>query len=409
MRLVLFTAHYPYRGEAFLEDEIRVAERFFDEILIVTLEKNPNQVVYYIPKNARAIPVRSKTKKYSGVFHAACNAVFKRHAFHEIGVVKKAGGEHSLCDSFKSIVADERSILYLERAQNQWLDNAKETVFYSYWLGSETTYMVRHRKQLNGLHISRAHGGDCFFDRGFHPYRVEQLTALDRVFPISESGKKDLLEHYVDAVPELEKKLIVARLGITKPTDQMNPENRTDVKTVVSCSNVIPLKRLDLLVDALSVIKEHRIHWVHFGDGSDMGMIQKLAAEKLRDNVTADFRGFIPKQDILKYYTDNPVDVFVNCSDAEGIPVSVMEAMAYGIPPVTRDVGGMTELVDDTCGILLHGNVNGKALADAIHRVLNMDKVSYQTLQANAYDKYRRFFSAEQNYMGFFGMITKEH
>lgn len=409
MRLVVFTGHYPYRGEAFLEDEIRVAERFFDEILIVTLEKNPNQAVYYIPKNARVIPVRNKTKKYSGVLRAACNAVFKRHAFHEISIVKKAGGKHSLRDSVKSIIADERAILYLERAQNQWLDDAKETVFYSYWLGPETTYMIRHRKQLNGLLISRTHGGDCFFDRAFHPYRVQQLSELDFVFPISESGKQDLLAHYSDAVPELEKKLIVARLGITKPTDRMNPENKTDKKIVVSCSNVIPLKRLDLLVDALSGITEHRIHWVHFGDGSEMDAIRKLAAEKLRDNVTADFRGFTPKQEILRYYAENPVDVFVNCSDAEGIPVSVMEAMAYGIPPVARDVGGTAELVDNTCGMLLRGNVDGEMLADAITHILNMDKAPYRALQANAYDKYRRCFSAERNYTELFGTITQEH
>ena len=50
MRLVLFTRHYPYKGETFLEDEIRFAEHYFDRIIIVTADKNANNPLYYIPK-----------------------------------------------------------------------------------------------------------------------------------------------------------------------------------------------------------------------------------------------------------------------------------------------------------------------------------------------------------------------
>lgn len=40
-------------------------------------------------------------------------------------------------------------------------------------------------------------------------------------------------------------------------------------------------------------------------------------------------------------------------SDSEGIPVSIMEAMSFGIPVIARNVGGMSEIVNEENGLLL--------------------------------------------------------
>ena len=408
MRLVLFTAHYPYRGEVFLEDEIRAAEHYFSEIIFVTLEKNPDHVSYYIPQNAKIVPVRSDSNRVFGILRAACSVLFHKKTICEIARAFKERRKHDFIGALKAIVIDERSMILLRKAEKNWIGSKKETVYYSYWLNAAATYLARSRQQLGGLCISRAHGGDCFFNRTFHPYRVEQLSGLDCVFPISEAGREDLLIHYGDAVPELVKKIHIARLGIVKPTNQMNPENTSDYRIIATCSNVIRLKRLDLLIDALSRIESIKIHWIHFGDGDQMQVIKKLAAERLKPNVVADFRGFVPNSYILRYYADNPVDVFINCSDAEGIPVSVMEAMSYGIPVIARDVGGIPELVNNKCGILLNTDTDGKTLAEAIMFILNMDKVTYRTMQQNAFLQYTERFSAEKNYKAFFMTIIEK-
>ena len=338
-----------------------------------------------------------------------CKIAVSKQAICEIGIAFKQRHEHGFLAALKSIVLDERTMILLKKTEKNWNDSKEQTVCYSYWLNAAATYLARNRQRLGGLCISRTHGGDCFFNRSFHPYRVQQLSGLDCIFPISESGKDDLLAHYSEAVSELANKLVVARLGITKPTEQMNPKGKSDYRTIVSCSNMIPLKRLDLLVDALSQIESERIRWVHFGDGSEMTAIQKLAVENLKPNVIAEFRGFTPKNEILRYYGENHIDLFVNCSDAEGIPVSVMEAMAYGIPVVARDVGGTSELVDNNCGILLKGDVNGKTIAKAIESILKMDQAAYHTMQVNAFDRYSKGFAAEKNYKDFFRTIAEKN
>ena len=58
-------------------------------------------------------------------------------------------------------------------------------------------------------------------------------------------------------------------------------------------------------------------------------------------------------------------DAFVLASSNEGLPVAVMEALALGLAVVATDVGGLREVVDEGCGVLVPPR-DPVALADAI-------------------------------------------
>ena len=58
-------------------------------------------------------------------------------------------------------------------------------------------------------------------------------------------------------------------------------------------------------------------------------------------------------------------DAFVLASNNEGLPVAVMEALALGLPVVATRVGGLSEAIDDTCGLLVPPR-DPDALADAM-------------------------------------------
>ena len=51
------------------------------------------------------------------------------------------------------------------------------------------------------------------------------------------------------------------------------------------------------------------------------------------------------QDDMAKFY--NSLDVYINTSVHEGIPMSVLEAMSYGLPVVVPKVGGFPEIVED--------------------------------------------------------------
>ena len=406
MKLVIFTSHYPYKGEPFLEDELRVAERFFSEILIVSMEKKVTQETQYIPYNAKIICVRAGTNKYSGLGMAVLRLLTNEYGLKEVITGIKERGWGNFHQTAVSILSDERCVYYLEKNQRKWLNKySQNTLYYSYWLSGAATYLARHKDRINSLCISRTHGSECFYNQGYHPFRINQLNKLDAVISVSKAGREDILDHYSNVIENLKEKVFVSYLGVTKTNNIINPLNRSEQITIVSCSNVIPVKRIDLLIDALSMVKVPHIHWIHFGDGAELATMKKRAADKLGQNIRWEFTGFKKKEEILKYYSGTSIKLFINCSDSEGIPVSIMEAMSYGIPVIARNVGGTGELVDDTCGKLLPADITPKLLADAISNIVQRNTKDYQSLRQNAYMKYETLFSAEKNYRDFYKKI----
>ncbi len=123
------------------------------------------------------------------------------------------------------------------------------------------------------------------------------------------------------------------------------------------------------------------IHWYHFGTGE---LRQKLEAQAkaLPDHVEYTFMGYQANEDVQKFYADHYIDAFINVSQSEGIPVSVMEAESYGIPIIATDVGGTSEIVHDRRnGVLLDVNFTDKDLIDAIDEVVeNADRYRSEAL-----------------------------
>jgi len=82
------------------------------------------------------------------------------------------------------------------------------------------------------------------------------------------------------------------------------------------------------------------------------------------------FLGFVMPEQLLEWLSTGLIDLVVLPSDAEGIPVSLMEALSHGIPAVACDAGGVTELLGDGCGeVVPIGDPD--ALASAIAGLLS--------------------------------------
>ncbi len=74
--------------------------------------------------------------------------------------------------------------------------------------------------------------------------------------------------------------------------------------------------------------------------------------------------------DIQRRYATDPPDWFVMMSYSEGVPVSMGEAMSYGVPVISTDVGSVAELADSGCALLLPRDIDAREAAAAIQPVI---------------------------------------
>jgi colanic acid/amylovoran biosynthesis glycosyltransferase len=264
-------------------------------------------------------------------------------------------------------------------------------------------------KQQGGIRkvISRIHGIDLHEVRRPHSYmplKRQFIHAYDRVFTTSREAQAYLEETY-GASPE---SIVVSPLGV--PLTQMLSKPSGDgVLHIVSVSFCLPVKRLDRIIDALRLFalrhKDMAITWTHIGGGPLFDETKQLATSQFFGirNISFEFLGEMANDAVKKYYLGTPVDLFINMSESEGVPVSIMEAMSTGVPAVAPNVGGISNLVSDQCGVLLGNCPSSKDIVDAIDRVVLGEKKS--VLRMNARKTVEEKFSSDRNYSDFIANV----
>ena len=271
-----------------------------------------------------------------------------------------------------------------------------EGVYYSYWFNEWATLLAMCREQgLKGKLVARMHGYD--FDekqngRGYFPFRRSELAAFNAVHQISEYG----LRHVHSQYPRYTH-FNLNRLGVSD-NGMANCGKETEPYRLVSCSNFVALKRIPLLIETLSLMKIP-FNWVHFGSGAGMEEAKALAARLLPEG-SYHFKGFVPNQQVLQYYREQPVDAFINMSELEGIPVSLMEAIASGIPVIGCNVCGVPEIVGEETGLLLPSDVKPETAAIAIGLFLK-EKSRDMGFRKQVVQFWSENYSAGVNYRSF--------
>ena len=147
-------------------------------------------------------------------------------------------------------------------------------------------------------------------------------------------------------------------------------------------------KGVDVAIDALTRLPE--IDLVIAGTGSLRGALEAQASRL----------GLADRVSFLGHRTDVPAlfrraAVFVLPSRREGLPLSVLEAMAAGVPVVATDIGGTREAVQQEVTGLLVPVDDAGALAAGLYRVLS-DRTGSARRAAAAQTRVRRDFRTER-------------
>ena len=402
-RIVLLCNSCPFGGEAFLEIELRHVPENCSVTLFPLMKRPDGRTIPAMAENVH-VAVDGVKPSFADLLFAALHspAAFVLHGEWRAAF----GRKQFLRNAVKALKFAFVSVSRARAVKRCLRKNAdgEELVFYSYWM-YETAYAAAWlKKQFPGSRfVSRCHGFDLYEHRhenGYLPYRRFLMERADWICPVGEDGRRYLEKLYGELWSA---KISVQRLG----TEDFGvcQALKAEVPLVVSCSNLVDVKRVDRIIDALAVCGR-RIKWVHFGDGPLMGVI-RARAQDLPENIEWSFRGAVPNGEIMEFYSTHAVDVFLNVSESEGVPVSIMEALSFGIPVIAADVGGTGEIVSDgENGRLLKAPFEQAALIAALDEILDLDDVRRKALRARARKIWQERCGAEVNFGRFYDRIA---
>lgn len=410
--LLLITSFFPFEsGEEFIEGEIGRLAAEFSEVLIAPLSYRSGMTqTRDLPANVGVLRIPPRHRSGSDAADAIRFAA--RHPWRALRSLSRAVADGGLrpsrtwanlqFDLLSSLLASELAQLLPEGFLR-----SQDAVIYSYWMHTQARTAVELRGLIRRPKIplvTRGHGGDIYTEAhrsGFLPQRARIAAAMARIYPVSRNGADYLRRCF----PSARNRISPRRLGVAAAHNPGNPQQAAQL--VITCSWVRPLKRLDLFVDALALTQQSfpQARWVHFGGGpaEAMAALHDLATEQLAPG-SFEFAGALTNSELRARYGAQPATVFVNVSETEGVPVSIMEALAQGLPVIATDVGGSAELIDADAGMfdgLLPARPSTRIVADRLETLLSSPPERFADYVSASLTHWQSEWSSETNYTAF--------
>jgi glycosyltransferase involved in cell wall biosynthesis len=138
------------------------------------------------------------------------------------------------------------------------------------------------------------------------------------------------------------------------------------------------------------------------GDGPEGNTIRELIGEYGLENCFR-LRGFV--ENMSSFYSG--LNLYLNTSADEGIPISVLEAMAHSVPVIAADVGGIGEIVHDGVEGYLIKSREPKAFADKCLELFHNRELRSH-LGVATRNRVIRKFSADQMSRSYYRLYMKE-
>ena len=231
--------------------------------------------------------------------------------------------------------------------------------------------------------------------RAYIFFRLLSIGFKRTVF-VSEEMHRSLVGRYGFS----KENTVVVHNGITVPKLVIcRPKGRV---VVGSAGRLFPVKDFSLLVDIarLVVHQNNDIDFVLAGEGPDRTILE----EKVNKHGLASRFRFLGQQDDMDAFY-NGLDLYINTSVHEGIPMSVIEAMSYGLPVVAPNVGGFPEIIENRLNGFLVENRDPAMFARCILQLFD-DKLRSAMGQASR-EKVIVSFSREAMTLSYYELYSE--
>ena len=272
----------------------------------------------------------------------------------------------TLSDNKNSNINDDFSVKRIDRNLPiiyRWLKTIftiyklgknKDLIFVN-GLGTETTIANIFLKKK----IIRKIVGDPVWERAYSKAKIsesfDEFQVKNYGFSISFQKKVrsfSIKKSDIVVTPSQHLKNFILNLGFKNKIEIINngvfiPEENTNIFTndqinITIVSRLVSHKNIEKIIKAISDLNSPLINLNIIGDGPELNQLQKISLESNnKDNII--FHGKLNRDEIDHIFLNS--DIYIQASNYEGLPHSLLEAMSYGIPVLCTPVGECKEIL----------------------------------------------------------------
>ena len=304
----------------------------------------------------------------------------------------------TLSDNKNSNINDDFSVKRIDRNLPiiyRWL----KTIFTIYKLGKNKDLIF-----VNGLgteatianiflkkKIIRKIVGDPVWERAYSKARISESfdEFQDKNYGFSISLQKKVRSFSIKksdivVTPSQHLKNFILNLGFKNKIEIINngvfiPEENTNIFTndqinITIVSRLVSHKNIKKIIRAISDLNDPLIYLNIIGDGPELNQLQKISLESNnKDNII--FHGKLNRDDINHIFMKS--DIYIQASNYEGLPHSLLEAMSYGIPVLCTPVGECKEILgNEDRGYILDLPVSKNNIKSKISEIIGEKNIA---------------------------------
>ena len=389
MKVAYFTAQAPYgRGETFIVDEMLAIKEAGIDLLIIP--RNPIKKVFH--QEAQSLlsdTIWLSLLSFKIIYIFLISLIIKPYLLNILISVIRASRNFKIL--FKNLAVMPKSVFIANFLQAKGI-----THIHAHW-GSTTATMAYIVSRLSGIPWSvTLHRWDIKENNMLK----EKIKLVKFVRCISEDGKTELSKIIGTG---FEDKIKVIHMGVKIPSNVGEIYESKKYFKIITPANLLPVKGHKYLIEACSILIKKNIKnfkCFFYGEGLGRKELEDLINRKSLKNYI-EMPGLIPHEKLIHIYKNNKVAIVVLPSITteegahEGIPVALMEAMAYSIPVISTNTGGIPELLSKDAGIIIEEKKSEK-LAMVIIKLIE-DKSLREKIGRQGYNRVCEEFNIQKN------------
>ncbi len=297
------------------------------------------------------------------------------------------------------------------------LGRNKDLIFVN-GLGTEATIANIFLKKK----IIRKIVGDPVWERAYSKAKIsenfDEFQVKNYGFSISIQKKVrsfSIKKSDIVVTPSQHLKNFILNLGFKNKIEIINngvfiPEENTNIFTndqinITIVSRLVSHKNIEKIIRAISDLNNPLIYLNIIGDGPELNKLQTISLESENKNNII-FHGKLNRDDINHIFLKS--DIYIQASNYEGLPHSLLEAMSYGIPVLCTPVGECKEIMgNEDRGYILDLPVSKNNIKSKISEIISEKNIANKKGERgkdfitekynfkNSFNLYKRLFEGE--------------